>query len=59
MGRRKEQVIFIERFLSYAEALIPSRFADFAIVFLQNGFGQTSELGRKLEFKKVPYVRTK
>ncbi|NXN26969.1 FANCA protein, partial [Nycticryphes semicollaris] len=30
--------------------------ADFAIVFLQNGFQQTSELGRKLEFKKVPYI---
>ncbi|NXF53353.1 FANCA protein, partial [Oceanites oceanicus] len=28
----------------------------FAIVFLQNGFQQTSELGRKLEFKKVPYI---
>ncbi|KAF1648494.1 Fanconi anemia group A protein, partial [Eudyptes chrysocome] len=27
----------------------------FAIVFLQNGFQQTSELGRRLEFKKVPY----
>ncbi|NWU73012.1 FANCA protein, partial [Pterocles burchelli] len=27
----------------------------FAIVFLQNGFQQTSELGRKLEFKKVPH----
>ncbi|NWR56173.1 FANCA protein, partial [Bucorvus abyssinicus] len=30
-----------------------------AIVLLQNGFPQTSELGRKLEFKKVPHVRTK
>ncbi|NXX05066.1 FANCA protein, partial [Larus smithsonianus] len=30
--------------------------ADFVIVFLQNGFQQTSELGRKLEFKKVPYI---
>ncbi|XP_014797993.1 PREDICTED: Fanconi anemia group A protein isoform X1 [Calidris pugnax] len=30
--------------------------SDFAIVFLQNGFQQTSELGRKLEFKKVPYI---
>ncbi|NXO54445.1 FANCA protein, partial [Aramus guarauna] len=30
--------------------------ADFAIVFLQNGFPQTSELGRKLEFKKVPHI---
>ncbi|KAF1434252.1 Fanconi anemia group A protein, partial [Spheniscus demersus] len=30
--------------------------ADFAIVFLQNGFQQTSELGRRLEFKKVPYI---
>ncbi|KFR11065.1 Fanconi anemia group A protein, partial [Opisthocomus hoazin] len=28
----------------------------FAMLFLQNGFGQTSELGRKLEFKKVPYI---
>ncbi|KAF1533073.1 Fanconi anemia group A protein, partial [Eudyptula albosignata] len=32
------------------------RAADFAIVFLQNGFQQTSELGRRLEFKKVPYI---
>uniref|UniRef100_A0A8C3Y6K5 FANCA protein n=1 Tax=Catharus ustulatus TaxID=91951 RepID=A0A8C3Y6K5_CATUS len=31
---------------------IPSRFADFAIVFLQNGFEQASELGRKVEFQK-------
>ncbi|KFV54835.1 Fanconi anemia group A protein, partial [Tyto alba] len=30
--------------------------ADFAIVFLQNGFQQTSELGGKLEFKKVPHI---
>ncbi|XP_068267471.1 Fanconi anemia group A protein isoform X2 [Nyctibius grandis] len=30
--------------------------SDFAILFLQNGFQQTSELGRKLEFKKVPYI---
>ncbi|XP_074438752.1 Fanconi anemia group A protein isoform X2 [Larus michahellis] len=30
--------------------------SDFVIVFLQNGFQQTSELGRKLEFKKVPYI---
>uniref|UniRef100_A0A8D0FIP2 FA complementation group A n=1 Tax=Strix occidentalis caurina TaxID=311401 RepID=A0A8D0FIP2_STROC len=30
--------------------------ADLVIVFLQNGFQQTSELGRKLEFKKVPYI---
>ncbi|KFP40455.1 Fanconi anemia group A protein, partial [Chlamydotis macqueenii] len=30
--------------------------SDFALVFLQNGFQQTSELGRKLEFKKVPYI---
>ncbi|NXL10513.1 FANCA protein, partial [Mesembrinibis cayennensis] len=30
--------------------------ADFAIVLLQNGFQQTSELGRKLEFKTVPYI---
>ncbi|NXN47102.1 FANCA protein, partial [Rhinoptilus africanus] len=29
---------------------------DFAILFLQNGFQQTSELGRKVEFKKVPYI---
>uniref|UniRef100_A0A8V0Y403 Fanconi anemia complementation group A n=1 Tax=Gallus gallus TaxID=9031 RepID=A0A8V0Y403_CHICK len=29
--------------------------SDFAIVFLQNGF-QPSELGRKLEFKKVPHI---
>ncbi|NXW43109.1 FANCA protein, partial [Nyctiprogne leucopyga] len=30
--------------------------SDFAIVFLQNGFQQTSELGRKLEFQKVSYI---
>ncbi|XP_009475745.1 PREDICTED: Fanconi anemia group A protein [Nipponia nippon] len=30
--------------------------SDFAIVLLQNGFQQTSEPGRKLEFKKVPYI---
>ncbi|KAM6409071.1 Fanconi anemia group A protein [Rhynochetos jubatus] len=30
--------------------------SDFAIVFLQNGFQQTSELGRKLEFKKVSCI---
>ncbi|KFP95433.1 Fanconi anemia group A protein, partial [Haliaeetus albicilla] len=29
---------------------------DFAILFLQNGFQQTSELGRKSEFKNVPYI---
>ncbi|NXE42076.1 FANCA protein, partial [Ptilorrhoa leucosticta] len=28
----------------------------FAIVFLQNGFEQTSELGRKVEFQKVAYI---
>ncbi|NXG66929.1 FANCA protein, partial [Hemiprocne comata] len=39
-----------------AELLIPSWFADLAVVFLQNGFQQTSELGRKLEFKKVPHI---
>lgn len=38
---------------------IPSWLADFAITFLQNGFQQTSELGRTCEFKKVPNVRTK
>ncbi|NWR96384.1 FANCA protein, partial [Motacilla alba] len=31
-------------------------FADFAIVFLQNGFEQASELGRKVEFQKVAYI---
>ncbi|XP_062442807.1 Fanconi anemia group A protein [Rhea pennata] len=31
-------------------------FTDFVIMFLQNGFQQTSELGRKLEFKKVPHI---
>ncbi|NXU76158.1 FANCA protein, partial [Oreotrochilus melanogaster] len=36
--------------------LIPSCFADLAIVFLQNGFQQTSELGRKLESKNVPNI---
>ncbi|OXB78384.1 UNVERIFIED_CONTAM: hypothetical protein H355_009155 [Colinus virginianus] len=30
-------------------------FIDFAIMFLQNGF-QPAELGRKLEFKKVPHI---
>ncbi|XP_030313522.1 Fanconi anemia group A protein [Calypte anna] len=30
--------------------------SDLAIVFLQNGFQQTSELGRKLESKKVPNI---
>ncbi|NXI00176.1 FANCA protein, partial [Pachycephala philippinensis] len=29
---------------------------DFAIVFLQNGFEQASELGRKVEFQKVAYI---
>ncbi|XP_015729838.1 Fanconi anemia group A protein isoform X1 [Coturnix japonica] len=29
--------------------------SDFAIMFLQNGF-QPSEMGRKLEFKKVPHI---
>ncbi|NXK33636.1 FANCA protein, partial [Piprites chloris] len=28
----------------------------FAIVFLQNGFEQASELGRKVEFQKVTYI---
>ncbi|NWW12479.1 FANCA protein, partial [Oreocharis arfaki] len=35
---------------------VPSWFADFAIVFLQNGFEQASELGRKVEFQKVAYL---
>ncbi|NWT71426.1 FANCA protein, partial [Prunella himalayana] len=35
---------------------IPSWFADFAIVFLQHGFEQASELGRKVEFQKVAYI---
>ncbi|NXU09640.1 FANCA protein, partial [Pardalotus punctatus] len=39
-----------------AGALIPSSFADFAIVFLQNGFEQASELGRRVEFQKVSYI---
>ncbi|KAM7040481.1 Fanconi anemia group A protein isoform 3-T3 [Acridotheres tristis] len=30
--------------------------SDFAIVFLQNGFEQASELGRKVEFQKVAYI---
>ncbi|KFZ52276.1 Fanconi anemia group A protein, partial [Antrostomus carolinensis] len=30
--------------------------SDLAIVLLQNGFQQTSELGRKLEFQKVTYI---
>ncbi|NXY38456.1 FANCA protein, partial [Pomatorhinus ruficollis] len=29
---------------------------DFAIVFLQHGFEQASELGRKVEFQKVAYI---
>ncbi|NWY65623.1 FANCA protein, partial [Erithacus rubecula] len=29
---------------------------NFAIVFLQNGFEQASELGRKVEFQKVAYI---
>uniref|UniRef100_A0A663DLP3 FA complementation group A n=1 Tax=Aquila chrysaetos chrysaetos TaxID=223781 RepID=A0A663DLP3_AQUCH len=32
--------------------------SDFAILFLQNGFQQTSELGRKVEFKNVPYCHS-
>ncbi|NXF72005.1 FANCA protein, partial [Sclerurus mexicanus] len=28
----------------------------FALVLLQNGFEQASELGRKVEFQKVPYI---
>ncbi|NXS34353.1 FANCA protein, partial [Pomatostomus ruficeps] len=39
-----------------AETPVPSRFADFAVVFLQNGFEQPSELGRKAESQKVPYI---
>ncbi|XP_010210461.1 PREDICTED: Fanconi anemia group A protein, partial [Tinamus guttatus] len=36
---------------------LPGRLlTDFVIMFLQNGFQQTSELGRKLEFKKVPQI---
>ncbi|XP_015495723.1 Fanconi anemia group A protein isoform X1 [Parus major] len=30
--------------------------SDFAVVFLQNGFEQASELGRKVEFQKVSYI---
>ncbi|NXW53573.1 FANCA protein, partial [Eurystomus gularis] len=30
--------------------------SDLAIVFLQNGFQQTPETGRKLEFKKLPQI---
>ncbi|XP_010006760.1 PREDICTED: Fanconi anemia group A protein [Chaetura pelagica] len=37
------------------QALPPPR-EDLAVVFVQNGFQQTSELGRKLEFKKVPHI---
>ncbi|TRZ15413.1 hypothetical protein HGM15179_011660 [Zosterops borbonicus] len=32
--------------------------SDFAIVFLQHGFEQAPELGRKVEFQKVAHVRT-
>ncbi|XP_009078660.1 PREDICTED: Fanconi anemia group A protein, partial [Acanthisitta chloris] len=36
--------------------LARSLLSDFAIVFLQNGFEQTSELGRKVEFQKVSHI---
>ncbi|NXJ82791.1 FANCA protein, partial [Trogon melanurus] len=39
-----------------AETRIPSRFADFAVLFLQNGFQQTAELGGRTESKKVPHI---
>uniref|UniRef100_A0A8C5U7D5 FA complementation group A n=1 Tax=Malurus cyaneus samueli TaxID=2593467 RepID=A0A8C5U7D5_9PASS len=39
-----------------AGTLTPSLFADFAIVFLQNGFEQAPELGGKVEFQKVPHI---
>uniref|UniRef100_A0A8C3SR33 FA complementation group A n=1 Tax=Chelydra serpentina TaxID=8475 RepID=A0A8C3SR33_CHESE len=29
--------------------------SDFVIVFLQNGFQQTSDLGKKVEFQKIPH----
>ncbi|NXI18637.1 FANCA protein, partial [Irena cyanogastra] len=45
-----------QRILGGAGTPIPSCFADFAIVFLQNGFEQASELGRKVEFQKVAYI---
>ncbi|KFV70348.1 Fanconi anemia group A protein, partial [Dryobates pubescens] len=39
-----------------SETLIPPLFADLAIVFLQNGFQQNWELGRRLESKKIPSI---
>ncbi|NWQ83095.1 FANCA protein, partial [Columbina picui] len=49
-GKRASDLYF------HAETQLPARFADFVVVFLQNGFQQSSELGRKLEFKKVPHI---
>uniref|UniRef100_A0A674JMJ0 Uncharacterized protein n=1 Tax=Terrapene triunguis TaxID=2587831 RepID=A0A674JMJ0_9SAUR len=36
-----------------------SKIDYFAIMFLQNGFQQTSDLGKKVEFQKIPHVRAK
>ncbi|XP_023965905.3 Fanconi anemia group A protein isoform X1 [Chrysemys picta bellii] len=30
--------------------------SDFVIMFLQNGFQQTSDLGKKVEFQKIPHI---
>uniref|UniRef100_K7FYD5 Uncharacterized protein n=1 Tax=Pelodiscus sinensis TaxID=13735 RepID=K7FYD5_PELSI len=30
--------------------------SDFVIVFLQNGFQQTSDLGKKMKFQKIPHI---
>ncbi|NXP19943.1 FANCA protein, partial [Scytalopus superciliaris] len=39
-----------------AQHLLSGKSLYFAIVLLQNGFEQASELGRKVEFQKVPYI---
>ncbi|NXR05609.1 FANCA protein, partial [Semnornis frantzii] len=39
-----------------SETLISPLFADLAITFLQNGFQQNWELGRRLESKKIPSI---
>ncbi|NXN88894.1 FANCA protein, partial [Bombycilla garrulus] len=39
-----------------AQQILSGKALDFAVVFLQNGFEQASELGRKAEFQKVAYI---
>ncbi|EOB02577.1 Fanconi anemia group A protein, partial [Anas platyrhynchos] len=39
-----------------AGCILSGKALNFAITFLQNGFQQTSELGRTCEFKKVPNI---